>query len=596
MRWRSAAAVVASIALAGMTGIAAMPGGATAQASTGTAIAQAAVARPAATAQASPASGHWGAAHPVDLSALHPGNGPSGIDAMSCASPGNCSAGGHYTDSAQDRQAFVVTEKAGTWGKPVELTSGGLRDFGAGQPLITSLTCPVANNCAVAGFYHDAAGKERPFITASLDDVWDSVETVGFAGGLIPGGVRSRITSMSLCAAFTSCAMGLTAPVSGSNEALVTSSINGQAQLVPGIQQLNAGHAAEVDSVSCSDAADCLAGGFYTDAGQHAHPFIAADSGTTWGQGTEVPGLASGGDVATAASVLSVSCPSADGCSAGGFFTDGDHHEQAFVYSQANGKWQPPQPIPGVVKLNTGGRARVIAVSCGAPGDCAAVGQYAGGAGTKGFALSEAGFTWRSSPKVRLFPTPYAYTQLSCPGKGTCVAGGSQTDGIGHDRPFVESENKGTWGSAHELAAKLNMGDGELTALSCPDPGSCAAGGSYTDDHGNLRAFVADASPATRTSLSLSAARIRFGHEQAEKLSVRVTPTRGGTPTGRVTIKAGSVRLCTITLRAGSGGKGSCRLTATRLRRGAHHLRASYGGSTVYRGSISGRHTLTITK
>lgn len=113
-----------------MTGLAAMTGGATAQASTGTASTQMAVAKAAATAQASQPSGHWGVAHPVDLSALHPGNGPSGIDALSCATPGNCSAGGHYTDSAQDRQAFVVTEKGGTYGlEEVQVaapTAGGL--------------------------------------------------------------------------------------------------------------------------------------------------------------------------------------------------------------------------------------------------------------------------------------------------------------------------------------------------------------------------------------------------------------------------------------------------------------------------------------
>ena len=124
------------------------------------------------------------------MSALQPGDGPRGIDALSCASPGNCSAGGHYTDSAQHRQAFVVSEDGGTWGTAVELTSGGLPDFNSGEPLITSLTCPVADNCAVGGFYHDAAGDERPWITASINGVWDSVETIGFAGNLVPGGLN----------------------------------------------------------------------------------------------------------------------------------------------------------------------------------------------------------------------------------------------------------------------------------------------------------------------------------------------------------------------------------------------------------------------
>src|SRR5690348_16643437 len=144
VKWRRAAAVLAGSVLAGAAGIVVTAGGATAS--------QAMAGRGAAvTAQASPVAGHWGDARQVDLSALQPGIGPIGIDALSCASPGNCSAGGHYTDSAQKRQAFVVSEDGGIWGTPVELTSGGLTDFNSGNPLITSLTCPVVDNCAVGG-------------------------------------------------------------------------------------------------------------------------------------------------------------------------------------------------------------------------------------------------------------------------------------------------------------------------------------------------------------------------------------------------------------------------------------------------------------
>ena len=40
---------------------------------------------------------------------------------MSCASAGNCSAGGYYTDSSGHLQAFVVSEVNGTWGTPMEV-------------------------------------------------------------------------------------------------------------------------------------------------------------------------------------------------------------------------------------------------------------------------------------------------------------------------------------------------------------------------------------------------------------------------------------------------------------------------------------------
>lgn len=68
-----------------------------------------------------------------------------------------------------------------------------------------------------------------------------------------------------------------------------------------------------------------------------ARPFVAvARRAGTWGTAREVPGTAAlnqGGS----ASVNSVSCGSAGNCSAGGFYTDGSGHQQAFVASETNG-------------------------------------------------------------------------------------------------------------------------------------------------------------------------------------------------------------------------------------------------------------------
>lgn len=46
---------------------------------------------------------------------------------------------------------------------------------------------------------------------------------------------------------------------------------------------------------------------------------------------------------------------------------------------------------------------------------------------------------------------------------------------------------------------------------------------------------------ATRTVLHLSASKVRYGHEQAEKISVVVTPAFTGSASGTVTVKAGKV-------------------------------------------------------
>lgn len=107
------------------------------------------------------------------------------------------------------------------------------------------------------------------------------------------------------------------------------------------------------------------------------------------------------------------------------------------------------------------------------------------------------------------------------------------------------------------------------------------------------KATLTVAAEPTSTSLALSAARVRSGHEQAERLTVQVKPAFGGTPAGMVTIRAGSITICAITLKS---GKGTCTLTASRLRPGTYQLVARYGGRTPYAGSASARKTLTVTR
>ena len=84
-----------------------------------------------------------------------------------------------------------------------------------------------------------------------------------------------------------------------------------------------------------------------------------------------------------------------------------------------------------------------------------------------------------------------------------------------------------------------------------------------------------------------------YGHEQAEHLTVTVTPQYSGTPSGKVTIKTGTTTVCTITL---ASGKGHCTLTARQLRRGTYTLAAAYPGSSDFTSSTSARKTLTVVK
>ena len=113
--------------------------------------------------------------------------------------------------------------------------------------------------------------------------------------------------------------------------------------------------------------------------------------------------------------------------------------------------------------------------------------------------------------------------------------------------------------------------------------------GDFAGSASDLQALTITSAP-TVTTLTLSTAKVTFGHEQAERLSIQVTAT-GSTPTGQVAVSAGSTTLCMITL---DGGNGSCTLAATKLRPGTYHLTATYSGDVTHAGSTSGSKVLAV--
>lgn len=129
-------------------------------------------------------------------------------------------------------------------------------------------------------------------------------------------------------------------------------------------------------------------------------------------------------------------------------------------------------------------------------------------------------------------------------------------------------------------------------------PGTVKFSGSYSGGTGSKPSRSGTVSlnlekAATKTSLSLPAATVKYGHEQAERLGVRVVPRFTGTPSGKVTVRAGSTVVCAITLASGTG---SCAPAAAKLAPGSYRLSASYPGSTQFTGSVSGEQALVVAK
>ncbi len=84
------------------------------------------------------------------------------VNSVSCASAGNCSAGGYYY-AGLTYQAFVVSEVNGRWRTAIEVPGTPALNSG-GAAMVNSVSCASAGNCSAGGQYisrSDASGGGR---------------------------------------------------------------------------------------------------------------------------------------------------------------------------------------------------------------------------------------------------------------------------------------------------------------------------------------------------------------------------------------------------------------------------------------------------
>jgi hypothetical protein len=160
----------------------------------------------------------------------------------------------------------------------------------------------------------------------------------------------------------------------------------------------------------------------------------------------------------------------------------------ASAYPSVARGWGSAEEVPGTALLNKGGDAQVNAVSCVRAGDCGAGGYYTGRLGyRRAFVVSERNGRWLRAQELPGLAALNAggnaqVSAVSCPRAGDCAAGGSYLDGSGGTQGFVVSQRNGRWLRAQEVPglAALNVGgDAVVDSVSCAAAGNCGAGGSY---------------------------------------------------------------------------------------------------------------------
>ena len=479
---------------------------------TGTAGAAAFAAPPASPASpASPVGGTWGPTVPVPgLVALSPGF-VNVLTSISCTGPGDCTAGGAYQSvgngSADTDSAYVVSEVNGRWGNAEAVPGTVALNTGLGAAT-TAVSCSSPGNCVAAGYYAYLYGNSAVgvagFVASQVNGRWMTARPLSRAARF------AEVTAVSCAPARTAAArkaglncvaVGVSDLAPGTSAGFDLAEVHGTwgtARPVPGLAATPPGSA--VTSVSCPVPGTCGIGGYYAGKSGRRQAFVANEVNGTWRKAQLVHGTATlnaGGD----ATVTSVSCPAVGACAAAGTYRPKKGPGQLFVVSESAGQWKQAIQLPGSGKLVTANGSTIGEVSCASAAVCEVGGTLqTAAATTRGFLAGETSGRWHA---LSVVPggTASTITALSCPAPGYCAAGGQRTNPPSANgfpaSVIVLDEAAGRWGKTVPLYSGYNVisSTDSVYAISCAAPRYCGAGGDRNGIEGSPFAFVANETP-----------------------------------------------------------------------------------------------------
>jgi hypothetical protein len=261
--------------------------------------------------------------------------------------------------------------------------------------------------------------------------------------------------------------------------------------------------AMDLSSTSCSSSSFCVAVGWVSDGSESngyipRFPFAEMYLGGLWTPAV----LPRPSDAESFLSNLtSVACASDDSCAAVGTYSSGSNNllfQSGLLEQLSVGVWTASAaPLPGgpdsaLVDLNS--------VTCSEPVTCVGVGviedNVSGAQSGVIYTLNSGGW------QLQLAPIPsdsngVNMTGVSCPDHGDCVAVGYYQDRTFIWHGLIFTFASGIWTDA-VTPTPVNLATGAqarspnlaITAVDCPDIGSCVAGGFYADTNGNTQPLV----------------------------------------------------------------------------------------------------------
>ncbi len=379
--------------------------------------------------------------------------------------------------------------------------------------VLTACVLPGAASAETVPLPPGAAATQNDYLNAvACPSAGDCVGVGGFTDA---GGVQSALVEVEQNGAWTASAPDLSTVDPGG------------------------GQAADLLSVACSSAGNCVAVGRYADSSGDDLGLVLTETDGTWAaQPASLSGLSS---IAVHPDVVldSVACPAAGECVAVGTYRDASDHTQGLIETETGGGWSAgTAPLSGLT-TGTDPRVQLLQVSCASAGNCAAVGGFQDPGGNPvGLLEADTDGSWgAAAPNLSQVPSAAAsqneqVRSVSCPSDGECTAVGYFKDGSGTFQALLVSQSGAGWNPASEAtlpadaaASPGSQFDLSVNSVSCSSAGDCTAVGSYdatsANDVEGLELTETNGTWATGVAVSLPAA--SAGNPEATLASVVCT-------------------------------------------------------------------------
>ena len=385
---------------------------------------------------------------------LDTGNTQGPLAGVSCRAAGHCVAVGG---------SLAMTWDGAAW------TQQGVAEPGEDDNLLAGVSCPPGNAvCQAVGSFIEASGARL-----SLSEEWNDVSWK-IERTFSQGDPFSGLSGVSCPFSFACVAVGTYLTDFDRFDALAERWDGHRWATMPARSPGN--HVSVLTSVSCWDAHDCMAVGYY-DVRSRPQALAEKWNGSSW---SVLP-------AGHAGALNAVSCAAPLGnCEAVGSYVGAGGHRFALAESWNGTTWQVQSaPEPGATITQLSG------LWCSSATNCAAVGDYNTSLTGTPDALTE---RWNGAAWA-VQPNPGGASQLaavSCPGPTHCVAAGSDLAVRGPHVPSGTASmlrNAGTWTAsgtpnpAGSLRTRLN-------GVSCESRGLCQAAGAFESAPGNTRVLA----------------------------------------------------------------------------------------------------------